>query len=127
MAPRVLTTPRGRGNPEQGRHSVTTLFDSAAIVKPSTFAAGLLTGAPDVLDTTAAVSATDAAWAAQVFGDVYPDQCPELPDDYDFDPAELEGLDERAAAEAAAGDCIECGLLPPDLGDYLSRTSLVGH
>jgi hypothetical protein len=43
-----------------------------------------------------------------------------------LDADDFDVIDEFAAAEAAAADALEAGLIPPDLGDYLARTSLVG-
>jgi hypothetical protein len=77
-------------------------------------------------------SAADAAWAAEQFGsdfdssDYAPDDArDELPDPgplSDLADADLDAM----ALEAAAGDCIERGLIPPDVAHGIARTSLVG-
>jgi hypothetical protein len=59
-------------------------------------------------------TAEDDRWAAEVFG--------RGAGHYDVE----DDCDEWAALEAAAVAAMELGLLPPDLGDSLSRTSLVG-
>jgi hypothetical protein len=56
----------------------------------------------------------DAAWVAEAFN--------ADADDFDIE----DDCDEWAALEAAAMDAMELGLLPPDLGNYLASTSLVG-
>jgi hypothetical protein len=72
---------------------MTTLFDSATIVKPNTFGAHLLASRPTY---TRPFTDADARWAAQVFG--------ELADDFD-----VIDVDFRAA-ESEAQDRLERGL-----------------
>jgi hypothetical protein len=57
----------------------------------------------------------DLAWAAQAFG--------ERTTDFTVEP----DYDELAAAESAALDALELGLLPRDLAELIALTSLVGH
>jgi hypothetical protein len=91
---------------------MTTLFDSTTIVKPSTFGRGVLASHPD---DTMPYTAADLAWAAQEFGETT--EGGECESDYD----------ELAAAEAAALDALELGLLPRDLAELIASTTLVGH
>jgi hypothetical protein len=74
---------------------------------------------PDTNDDTQPYTAADEAWASQAFGETT--EGGECESDYD----ELAAAE--SAAESAALDALELGLLPRDLADFLMSTSLVGH
>jgi hypothetical protein len=65
-----------------------------------------------------APSDEDARWAAQVFN--------ATADDFDVEP-DFADLDELAALEAAALDCLEAGLIPWETAESLMARSVIGH
>jgi hypothetical protein len=90
---------------------MTTIFDSSAIVKPGTFGRGVLQSSPS---DRLPVPLSDLEWAAMAFS----------LESSDFD---VEPDWDEMATEAAALDSLESGLIPNDVAEHISRTSLVGH
>lgn len=84
-------------------------------------------------DDPCPVTMADIAAAAQLFGDLRPDNydsddyAPDDDRDQWGDPGELTDaqLDEMAA-EAAAADAVESGMLPPDIARKIASASLIG-
>src|SRR4051794_15137623 len=101
--PRSRQRPGPQGTPDVERYPMTILYDCTRPVKCNR---------PFGLDEIE---------MARVFGPIS-----DARDQFELADSE-DAIDEAAALEAAALDAIECGMFPPDLADYLSRTSLVGH
>jgi hypothetical protein len=83
---------------------------------PRTFGRGVIPR-PGQHDGRKPFTQEDLDWAAQAFG--------EAAIDWDFD-ADHEPDFDAMAYESASQDALELGLIPTDLAEYLSETSLVG-
>jgi hypothetical protein len=106
---------------------MTILYPARRNVKP--FAAGLILNRPGRPrgERRMPYTAADLAWAAYELN--------KNTQDYEVIPPPIRGGSPEAdepdwdamAAESHATDCLERGLIPSDVADYIAQTTLVGH